>query len=710
MVRLTTKGIPAIADMQWTACSSKTALPFRLYQLTSCWGKIMRNLALIFMFGLTIAASHVSAAVIQVAPSAITGSANGCSLVDAINAANTDTAVGACPAGTSGGNTIQLSAGTYTLTQPDNYWYGPNGLPPISSNITIVGNPSGSIIERSTASGTPPFRIFYIGGGESLTNYNSAEYNTLPGPGNLTLKNLTLQNGLAQGGDGAGGGGGGAGLGGAIYNQGTVTLSGVTAIMNQAIGGNGPGGLSGNGGGIGANATSAYSGGFDPNGLWPDSNAVYNSFGNGSTANLGYLGYVGAGGSGGSNGGNGGYGGGGGASQGNGAPGIGGFGGGGGHDATGCYSSTFGANNSPSGAGLGGVVFNEGGNVILVNSTLTKNNAQSGNTPSSYNCTSLSYGYGGGIFNLNGTVNVSYSTLAYNTVTTGGGAVYNLYFTSPGSPAGDQNLPATMTVNSSILAGSLSGTTPVSDCENNGTSAIFTSGFDFVQTSGSCTFNNNDQTGIPRIASSLANNGGPTQTIALLSTSLAINAGDPTSPPAVDQRDYARSDGSPDIGAFEYGATSEISVTGLSNTSITAGSTVPPQTFTLTDQGNSAMTVSATSDNATLLPDSGIQVSTGCGSSASQYTCMLSLTPTSGQTGTANVELVATDSNGNSSAESFTLTVNPASSGGGGSGGGSGGGGGTSGGSSSGGGGGVDLAALLILTLLLLGEKRRLKI
>ncbi len=52
---------------------------------------------------------------------------------------------------------------------------------------------------------------------------------------------------------------------------------------------------------------------------------------------------------------------------------------------------------------------------------------------------------------------------------------------------------------------------------------------------------------------SLANNGGPTLTVALLSGSPAINHGDPGAPPT-DQRYYARSD-APDIGAFEFNGT-----------------------------------------------------------------------------------------------------------------------------------------------------------
>jgi plastocyanin len=39
-----------------------------------------------------------------------------------------------------GPDTVQLSPGcTYTLTTVDNNWYGPNALPPISSDITIDG-------------------------------------------------------------------------------------------------------------------------------------------------------------------------------------------------------------------------------------------------------------------------------------------------------------------------------------------------------------------------------------------------------------------------------------------------------------------------------------------------------------------------------------------------------------------------------------------
>ncbi len=140
-----------------------------------------------------------------------------------INAANT---VGATT------NTITLTAATttpYVLSVVDNTTDGATGLPVIGAgdNLTIVGN--GDTIERSTASGTPGFRLFDVAGGASLT-----------------LQGLTLQGGLATG-------AGVSAEGGAIYSQGALTLSGVTVQSNEAIGAVGAPGLTSNGG-TGGNA------------------------------------------------------------------------------------------------------------------------------------------------------------------------------------------------------------------------------------------------------------------------------------------------------------------------------------------------------------------------------------------------------------------------------------------------------------------------
>jgi hypothetical protein len=123
-----------------------------------------------------------------------------------------------------GANTITLTAPTtspYVLTAVNTTANGANGLPVISSNkgdnLTIIGN--GDTIERSAAAGTPAFRLFGVAAGSSLT-----------------LKSLTLQNGLAFG-------SGSAADAGAIYNQGTLSLSGVTVQNNVAQGSKGADGV-----------------------------------------------------------------------------------------------------------------------------------------------------------------------------------------------------------------------------------------------------------------------------------------------------------------------------------------------------------------------------------------------------------------------------------------------------------------------------------
>jgi hypothetical protein len=154
----------------------------------------------------------------------------------------------------SGPDTVALGANcVYTLAAPHNHWYGPNGLPPIASDITIDGN--GGTIARSGSA--PAFRFFFVGA-DTVNSYVS------PGAGRLTLLNVTLSGGLAQGGD-SNGGGGGAGMGGAIFNQGTVVIERSTLTANGARGGSaidttaGPGG-----GGIGTDSVDKTGGGFGP--------------------------------------------------------------------------------------------------------------------------------------------------------------------------------------------------------------------------------------------------------------------------------------------------------------------------------------------------------------------------------------------------------------------------------------------------------------
>ncbi len=73
-------------------------------------------------------------------------------LIAAINTANANGEV----------NLIRLEAGTYTLTAVNNDTDGSNGLPSVTSPLTIGGNGSGNtIIERAATA--PLFRVFHVG-------------------------------------------------------------------------------------------------------------------------------------------------------------------------------------------------------------------------------------------------------------------------------------------------------------------------------------------------------------------------------------------------------------------------------------------------------------------------------------------------------------------------------------------------------------------
>ncbi|MFO0575790.1 MAG: hypothetical protein U1A78_17475 [Polyangia bacterium] len=160
-------------------------------------------------------------------------------------------------AGTSGApTTLQLAMGcTYSLTAPDNFWYGPNGLPPVQGAVTIAGR--GAVIERAT--GAPPFRLFFVPGAPTPTPDVAGPYGL--NKGTLVLRDVTLRGGLARGGDGGPQGGGGLGAGGALLVQGEAQLVGVTVSGCRAEGGRGGAFASAFGGGGGMGGAGGLSGG-----------------------------------------------------------------------------------------------------------------------------------------------------------------------------------------------------------------------------------------------------------------------------------------------------------------------------------------------------------------------------------------------------------------------------------------------------------------
>jgi hypothetical protein len=414
---------------------------------------------------------------------------------------------------------------------------GPSALG-ITGNVEIDGpKGAGQGVTIARDATVAKLRLFYVAVG-----------------GSLTLSDLTLSGGTAQGGDGgsgAGGGGGGAGLGGAVFNRGGLTLLSSTLTGNQAVGGNGGtfnNGGGGGGGGLGGTGN-GNSGVKSGNGGGPNGGAGGPNSSNGTAGGNG-----GGGGGGGlfSRGAPGGFGGGGGGDGFDAGPNAGpgnddgGFGGGGGSGffegfggfgaGTARYSSGGG------GAGLGGAVFNDAGAVTLTNSTLALNTATGGTGGNNGS------GFGGAVFTRNGTVTITNSTIANNTANQGGGGVFAV---------GDGGVATVQMVNTIVANSSNMASDFQTATINSGGAVSIGGNNNLVETNpntngfaGALTI-----TGVNALLGSLANNGGPTQTLGLGAGSPAINAGDSTAVTGAlvtDQRGQARIRGAAvDLGAVE---------------------------------------------------------------------------------------------------------------------------------------------------------------
>ncbi|NUQ36765.1 MAG: PEP-CTERM sorting domain-containing protein [Caldilineales bacterium] len=115
-----------------------------------------------------------------------------CTLVDAITAANTDTATGGCPAG-SGADVIELRADV-VLTEVNNLGnnFGATGLPVVSSEIRIEGG--GHTVGRRADA--PDFRIFSVQHSGRLTLRNAivsgGNSESFAGGGGIDVNSATL--------------------------------------------------------------------------------------------------------------------------------------------------------------------------------------------------------------------------------------------------------------------------------------------------------------------------------------------------------------------------------------------------------------------------------------------------------------------------------------------------------------------------------------
>jgi hypothetical protein len=195
----------------------------------------------------------------------------------------------------------------------------------------------------------------------------------------------------------------------------------------------------------------------------------------------------------------------------------------------------------------GGGIYNGGGisnpgRLTISNSTISGNSTNNG---------------GGGIFNTNGTVTVSNSTISGNTAGAGGG----IYV------AGNSGSGHMVARNTIIAANTASNGADV-------LGNIGSQGYNLIgNDSGGSGFDVTDLRNVNPLLGPLQDNGGPTQTRALLGGSPALNTGDPAQLGTADQRGVVRA-GGVNIGAYQASAAS-LTFTGPAN--VTAG-----QPFALT--------------------------------------------------------------------------------------------------------------------------------
>jgi len=177
---------------------------------------------------------------------------------------------------------------------------------------------------------------------------------------------------------------------------------------------------------------------------------------------------------------------------------------------------------------VGGGILNWIGTLTVTNSTFYDNSAQQG----------------GAIYNDLSSLTLSNSTFSGNTATQGG-ALYNA-----GMP---------LNVTNNIMANS----NAANDCYNEDGAGVVSTNVNNLVENNAASPNN---CGIPTLISdpklgSLDDNGGPTQTLALLFGSPAINAGEDANCSATDQRGVIRPQGSHcDIGAYEANGSINVSI------------------------------------------------------------------------------------------------------------------------------------------------------
>ena len=235
-------------------------------------------------------------------------------------------------------------------------------------------------------------------------------------------------------------------------------------------------------------------------------------------------------------------------------------------------NSSISGNSTVSYYGAGGILNNGDGTLTVENSTISNNSAPSGggilnlsptgtvnisNSTISGNSATGANGYGGGISNSGGTLTATNVTLFGNSAAYGGGIINFGTSTitnstisgntseNPVISSGGIFNAGTLNYANTIIANSTGG----GDCLNDEQYGVINTNIHNLVEDGSCSAS---LSGDPNLGP-LADNGGPTYTMALLPASPAINAGDNDTCEATDQRGISRPQGAQcDIGAFEY--------------------------------------------------------------------------------------------------------------------------------------------------------------
>jgi len=412
--------------------------------------------------------------------------------------------------------------------------YLASGLPTIIHAGTVVGNGTAGAVTINGL-GSSSLTI----SGSDPTNSNDAQRNfnifSIASGGNLSISDVTLSGARTTGNGGAFDNqgtltvsdsiiaGNTARNGGAILNNagGTLTVTNSTLSSNTALGGFG-GGILNRGNLAVSNSTFSNNTSFNGGGILNTNSGtltVTNSTLSGNTASANGGGIF--------------------------------------NDSTGVFTLSNSTLSGNTAGYTGGGIRNSSGIVTVTNSTISSNTSDfsagisaTGGTTAVTNSTlfgnvASSLGGGIGIFTAGTIVSVSNSTLSGNSASGGGGGIYH------------EN--GTLNIANTIIANSTSGGDYAGTNNANVNVASPSTAANNLVSQGSFSSWAMTRTSSEINLGSLQNNGGPTQTLALLAGSVARRAGNAAisnSAPisGLDQRGIARSSTAPSIGAYEYTA------------------------------------------------------------------------------------------------------------------------------------------------------------